>query len=172
MICCSLAPRNLKLGKTILLSLADELFSVNRSSNVDDQLEYSPGEEDRNKWFVVHADFGTVSAGHIRKDDTWRSIGERMDKAVSQLIKQMIMYLLLRNGELHDAFNKLSGFDVDSFHSQSVASIVGSLNVSVNSVRGKLLFLINEYDLHPFGTAFCATFLVMVVTSTMMSKTT
>ena len=134
----------MQLGKTTLLSLAEELFSVNRSSSVVDDLEYSPGEEDRNKWFVVRVDFATVSAGRLSNDDTWESIGERMDKAASQIIKQMIMYLLLRNRELHDAFLKISGFDEDSFHSQAVASIVKSLYSSVNYVGGKLLFLVDE----------------------------
>jgi hypothetical protein len=92
----------MQLGKTALLQLADELFSVNKSSNVDPDLSYSPGDDDRNKWFVLWLDFGGIFAGRTEdEEETWEDIGKRIDETTSQTIKQKVVSLLLANLKLH-----------------------------------------------------------------------
>ena len=101
--------RPMQLGKTTLFSLADELFSVNKTSNVDGDLRYSPGEADRNKWFVLRLDFGVVSA-EIEDDEkaTWEDNCRSIDKATASAIKHKVIFLLLTNKQLNANYERVS----------------------------------------------------------------
>jgi len=138
--------RPMQLGKTTLLSLADELFSVNKNSDVDSELSYSPGEEDRNKWFVLRLDFSAISAG--RTDDeseTWEDIGKRIDEETAHHIRENVLGLLAKNRQLRDAFKTVSlNLNVGR---AKISRLVSALALAVELVDGRLLFLIDEYDL-------------------------
>jgi hypothetical protein len=138
--------RPMQLGKTALLSLADELFSVNKNSDVDMDLSYSPGEEDRNKWFVLRLDFSAVSAG--RTDDeseTWEDIGRRIDEETAHHIKEKVVGLLAKNRQLRDAFKTVS-LNLNIGRAQ-ISRLVCALTSAVELVDGRLLFIVDEYDL-------------------------
>lgn len=101
--------RPTQLGKTTLFSLADELFSVNKTSNVDGDLQYSPGEADRNKWFVLRLNFGVVSL-EIDDDEkaTWEDNCRSIDKATASVIKERVIFLLRSNRHLNENYGHVS----------------------------------------------------------------
>lgn len=45
--------RPMQLGKTTLFSLADKMFSISKESNVDTDLNHSPGEDNGNEQCVL-----------------------------------------------------------------------------------------------------------------------
>ena len=107
--------RPMQLGKTMLFSLANELFSVNEASNVDSNLAYSPGEEDRNKWHVLRVNFGTVSSTDTSVDrdgkwneQKWKKRCESLDMETAETIKDSVDRLLESNDELEKSFNRKS----------------------------------------------------------------
>lgn len=69
----------MQLGKSILFSLANKLFSRNEKSNdVDTDLCYSPGKDDRNKWYVLRVNFG-IARIYTSIDD-WKERCVALDK--------------------------------------------------------------------------------------------
>ena len=132
--------RPMQLGKTTLLSLAEELFSVNSFSQIDSELQYSPGENDRNKWFVVRIDFGFIASSW---EATWEEVGTAIDQKVGGCIKLAIRQMLSQNKELQEEFSGcLEDLDGDSVDFRIMA-----LTTAVRHVGGRLLFLVDEYDL-------------------------
>ncbi len=102
--------RPMQLGKTTLLSLVEELFSVNRCSSVDPDLNYSPGEQDRIKWFILHLDFGNVNVKSESGEERWGDIGRRIDEATllsiilsikMEIKAKLLFYVFSLRKEIH-----------------------------------------------------------------------
>ena len=100
--------RPMQLGKTVLFSLANELFSLNENSNVDSDLTYSPGEGDRNKWYVLRVNFGTVqgtdkSCDTVWNEQEWKRRCKSIDGETMGVIKQSVLVLLKTNDVLKES---------------------------------------------------------------------
>lgn len=140
--------RPMQLGKTTLISLAEELFSVNSKSNVESDLKYSPGPGDRNNWYVLRLDFGNVcnySSLNFEDDEGWARSCKISDEKVETHIKQKMIVLLWENPQLRQAFNTVSSGT--PIKDQAVDTLLGSLTNAVRLADGRLLFLVDEYDL-------------------------
>jgi Predicted AAA-ATPase len=139
--------RPMQLGKTTLFSLANELFSVNECPNMDTELiEYSPNDDDRNKWFVLRIDFGAICPTHSERneEEDWAALCERLDKDTGSIIKTEVLLLLLANPQLKTVFDTVSlGVPITE---QSIIVLVTCLFKAVKAEKGRLLILVDEYD--------------------------
>jgi hypothetical protein len=143
--------RPMQLGKTTLFSLADELFSVNKTSNIDTGLSYSPGDDDRNKWYVLRLSFGSVRFSADEKPsegkEEWVQICKDLDKQTKFSIKQKVILLLSNNEQLNKSFVELAlGEGIPELE---IGSLMSTLSNAVLRVNGRLLILVDEYD-QPF----------------------
>ena len=137
--------RPMQLGKSILFSLANELFSRNENSNVDSDLGYSPGEDDRNKWYVLRINFGVVRS--FSSEGDWEQQCKALDKSTESEIKGGVIDLLntCGNEELYDYFfERISG--IQRVENQNIGTLISNLACSINAVCGRLLILVDEYD--------------------------
>mmetsp|Transcript_6783 Transcript_6783/g.18959 ORF Transcript_6783/g.18959 Transcript_6783/m.18959 type:complete len:637 (-) Transcript_6783:946-2856(-) len=139
--------RPMQLGKTTLFSLADEVFSINKESNVDTDLNFSPGGENRNKWYVLRLDFGAVCPARFKKNEAeeeWVQLCRELDKQTGHSIKQRVIFLLMNNPHLHENFKAISqGVEIKD---QSIGLMIESLGNAIQFEKGRLLILVDEYD--------------------------
>ena len=142
--------RPMQLGKTTLFSLADELFSINKESNVDTDLSYSVGEDDRNHWYVLRLDFGSVCPSRFEnsnEEEEWVQRCKRLDDETACCIKMKVIVLLSNNPQLEQNFQQVSlGVEIKD---QSIANVIRTLGTAVQQDKGRLLSLVDEYD-QPF----------------------
>eukprot|EP00978_Attheya_sp_CCMP212_P036218 scaffold162707_cov45-Attheya_sp.AAC.2 len=131
--------RPMQLGKTTLLSLALELFSKNKVAP-EYRLEYMADEKDRNKWFVLYLDFGSVTSG---SSGDWQSMGHELDEGVRKVIGRAMFILLGRNADLKKTFTDI---DARPLHQQTTPNLVRNLAAAIQSLKGSLLILVDEYD--------------------------
>ena len=139
--------RPMQLGKTTLFSLADELFSINKESNVDTDLKYSVGEDDRNHWYVLRLDFGSVCPSRFEnnnEEEEWVQRCKRLDHETAYCIKMKVIVLLSNNPQLEQNFQQVSlGVEIKD---QSIANVIRTLGTAVQQDKGRLLILVDEYD--------------------------
>ena len=137
--------RPMQLGKSILFSLANELYSKNQASNVDSDLNYSPSEDDRNKWYVLRLNFGTVVSHHYPGDD-WEMQCRKLDERTSCVIKMSVVHLLNKRGneELLQQFRILS--EEKKMADLYMPDVITFLTLAIQEVCGRLLILVDEYD--------------------------
>ena len=88
--------RPMQLGKSILFSLANEVYSRNEKSDVDSDLDYSPGEGDRNKWYVLRVNFGAVC--NYDSEENWELQCKALDKEAASEIRLSVIGLLNTSG--------------------------------------------------------------------------
>lgn len=120
-------------GKSIIFSLANnELFSRNEKSNVDSDLSYSPGENDRNKWYILRVNFGVVRS--YSSDEDWEKQCKALDKSTESETKESAIDLLNTSGnkELHDCFERLS--NNQTVGDRIIGTLISRLVRSVNQV--------------------------------------
>jgi hypothetical protein len=131
--------RPMQLGKTTLFSLAQELFSKNTTAP-DYRLEYMADEEDRNSWFVLYLDFGSVTSA---SSDDWQSMGRELDDAVHRVIARAMFVLLHENADLKEIFTDV---DKTPLLEQGTPDLVSNLATAIKALKGSLLILVDEYD--------------------------
>jgi len=137
----------MQLGKSVLFSLANELYSKSETSNVDsDNLGYSQGEHDRIKLFVLLVNFGAVrSFSHEEQD--WEQECRALDQATEKEIKFSVVALLRKSGseELCNEFQQL--YRLQRVHELDIGTLISALTGAVeNDKDGRLLILVDEYD--------------------------
>lgn len=139
--------RPMQLGKSVLFSLANEMYSKSETSNVDsDNLGYSPGEDDRNKWFVLRVNFGAVRRLSHEEQD-WEQECRALDQETEKEIKFSVVALLRKSGseELCNEFQLFS--NLQRVHELDIGTLISALTRAVENVRdGRLLILVDEYD--------------------------
>eukprot|EP00980_Cylindrotheca_fusiformis_P022424 scaffold9290_cov107-Cylindrotheca_fusiformis.AAC.2 len=139
--------RPMQLGKTTLFSLAEEIFSINKESNVDTDLKYSPGEDERNVWYVLRLDFGAVCPTSFEKkkdEEEWVQLCRLLDRQAGTCIKQDVILLLMNNPRLHENFKTFSlGVEIKD---QSMGEVIATLGNAIQLEKGRLLILVDEYD--------------------------
>ena len=136
--------RPMQLGKSILFSLANEVYSRNEKSNVDSGLGYSPGEGDRNKWYVLRVNFGAVCT--YAGEEDWELRCKALDKEAANEIRLSVIGLLntIGNEELFGFFKQFS--ENKSVGDLTIGTLINILTRSVNKACGRLLVLVDEYD--------------------------
>ena len=136
--------RPMQLGKSILFSLANEVFSRNERSNVDSHLSYSPGKGDRNKWYVLRVNFGVVS--NSSGEGNWEMRCKALDEEAASEIRLSVLQLLLSSGneELFRVFKQLS--ENKKVGELPIGTLIRIFTHSLNTVCGRLLILVDEYD--------------------------
>ncbi|KAL3906092.1 MAG: hypothetical protein SGARI_004158, partial [Bacillariaceae sp.] len=136
--------RPMQLGKSVLFSLANEVYSRNEKSNVDSDLGYSPGEGDRNTWYVLRVNFGAVCTDDGEED--WELRCKALDKEAASEIRLSVIGLLNTTGneELFCFFKQFS--DNKSVGDLTIGTLINILTRSVNKACGRLLVLVDEYD--------------------------
>ncbi|CAB9507009.1 unknown protein [Seminavis robusta] len=137
----------MQLGKTTLFSLADELFSINKESNVNTDLGYSVGEDDQNHWYILRLDFGSVCPSRFEnnnEEEEWVQRCKRLDDETACCIKMKVIVLLLNNPQLEQNFQQVSlGVEIKD---ESIANVIRTLGTAVQQDKGCLLILVYEYD--------------------------
>ena len=140
--------RPMQLGKTTLFSLADEIFSINKESNVDADLKCSPGKDHRNAWHVLRLDFGAVCPTSFEKnknEEEWVQLCRLLDKQTGTFIKQKVTFLLLvHDPQLHEKFKTFSqGVEIKD---QPMGVMIAALGNAMQLEKGRLLILVDECD--------------------------
>lgn len=131
--------RPMQLGKTTLFSLAKKLFSSNQT-DPGFVLEYMPAEADKNKWFILDLNFGSVTGAETVD---WKKLGKKLDELTrNEIVRQMVV-LLGQNNALNQRFESMSGTPI---HKQSTPDLVRNLASAVGLENGSLLILVDEYD--------------------------
>eukprot|EP00980_Cylindrotheca_fusiformis_P017359 scaffold5380_cov131-Cylindrotheca_fusiformis.AAC.36 len=127
----------MQLGETTLFSLAEEIFSINKESNVDTDLKYSPGEDQRNVWYVLRLDFGAVCPTSFEKnkdEEEWVQLCRLLDRQADTCIKQDVTLLLMNNPRLHENFKSFSlGVEIKD---QSMGEMIATLGNAIQLEKG------------------------------------
>jgi hypothetical protein len=131
--------RPMQLGKTTLFSLAEELFSKNKVAP-NCPLRYMPVDKDKNKWFVLYLDFGSVSCGG---SDDWQVLGKELDEEARGVISRAVHRLLRENTDLNKEFEHV---DATSIKDQTTSNLIRNLASAIGILKVSLLILVDEYD--------------------------
>lgn len=138
----------MQLGKTTLFSLANELLLVNECPNMDTELiEYSPNDDEKNKWFVLRIWLRCNLLHSFWKKRRRSRLGcalWRLDKDTGSIIKTDVLLLLLANPQLKTVFDTVSlGVPITE---QSIIVLVTCLFKAVKAEKGRFLILVVECD--------------------------
>jgi hypothetical protein len=100
--------RPMQMGKTTLFSLAEELFSKNKVAP-NRPLHFMPEDKDKNKWFVLYLDFGSVTGGG---SDDWQVLGKELDEGARGVISRGVHRLLRENTDLKKEFEQVDATSI------------------------------------------------------------
>jgi hypothetical protein len=87
----------MQLWKSTLFSLAKKLFSKNKIAP-NCPLRYMPEEKDKNKWFVLYLNFGSVTGGGSEDSQVF---GKELDEGARGVISRGVHRLVRENVDLN-----------------------------------------------------------------------
>ena len=126
----------MQLGKTTLFSLAELLFSKDKTAPTG--LEYDPPM--KNAWYVLRVDFGGVNAS-FDETDTWEDVARKYDRQALDTIRGSIHDLVESHEEIQTNFKG----NLDSLGANTLLERLGRAVKKVDK-DATLLVLVDEYD--------------------------